>query len=183
MAGRTFRLEEFFARLRITHHYIDIRRTLAAADREAVEIRGNVRYLIGVECKFRHTPVTAVLQDGADPFTFLIFQNQLRPKQVGPVVPTPGVRPMAKAAVDVEQNFSSGNRSRIADRSLRICDKTTASRRAGRYLRILCGSHDGNNAGSNADEDVSCAHVLPRPTAGLIWAGLCPGTGVCRPAG
>jgi len=150
MAGRTFRLEEFFARLRVAHHYIDIRRTRAAADREAVEIRGNVRYLIGVECKFRHTPVTAVLQDGTDPFTFLIVQNQLRPKQVGPIVPTPGVRPMAKAAVDVEQNFSSGNRSRIDDRSLWICDETAASRWPNRRLGILCGSRDGNNAGSNA---------------------------------
>src|SRR5262249_43998139 len=135
----------------IANHDTDIRRTRAAADREAVEVRGDVGYLIDGECEFRHSSIAAVQQNGTDRLAFLIVQHKLGSKQVGSVVTSAGIGPMAEAAVDVEQNFSPSNRRWIRDRSLRICDETAASTRATGCLRILCGSRDGNNASGNAD--------------------------------
>jgi len=67
-----------------------------------MNVCGNVGNLIGGEGEFWHSPIAAVQQDGTDRFTFIIIEDQLRSKQVGPVVTTASIGAMTKAAVHLE---------------------------------------------------------------------------------
>ena len=183
MAGSALCIKERFAGLCIAHDNIDISGPGAAADREAVNVGGNVGNLIGGEREFRHSPVAAVQQNGTDRLAFLIIQYKLGSEQVGSVVTAASIGSVAEAAVDVEQYFPARHRSRVGDRPLGIRDEASASPRTAGCRRILGGGRNRENASQNADEDVSNAHSLPQPIAGPLWAAQYPGKDVCRRAG
>ena len=79
------------------------RRAGAAADWEAMNIFGNIENLSGCQREFRHSSLgTAVQENGANRFTLLVLENELRPKQIRSLLAAPRVRAVAKAAVHFE---------------------------------------------------------------------------------
>ena len=124
-----------------------------------MNVCGNVGNLIGGKGEFRHSPIAAIQQDGTDRFPFLIIEDQLRSKQVGPVVTTARIGAMTKAAVHLEQHFSACDCRGIRNRPLGIRDKTSTSLCAAGRLRILCGrGHHENEGGNHRRQPAESVH-------------------------
>src|SRR5690242_14641520 len=121
MARLTFCREERFSLCCISDK--NIRRLcyrFAAADREAVNICGNIGHLSCGQVKLGHSSGQTVLDDRQNVLSSLIGKNSLRTQQIGAATLTAArIRTMAESAINRVEPLTTFYCRRISRRALR----------------------------------------------------------------
>src|SRR6185437_1482501 len=133
MARLTFCREERFSLCCISDKNIRcLRHRLAATDREAVNISGNIGHLSCSQVKLGHSSPQTVLDDRQNVLSSLIGKNSLRTQQIGAATLTAArVGTMTESAINRVESFSTFYCRRISRRPLRkgAPSETSARRR------------------------------------------------------